>query len=481
MDRPEQPAQPLPRSLSRRQVLKLSATLAASAVLAACAQPSTPTSAPTVAATAAPTLAPTVAPTVAPAAIQGTVTVMRNKGELTDAEMKPLLDQYPNLKIEFLDADATRFFAMYAAGTPPDLLRTQAPLIPQYVARRMLYDLTPYFNASDKLKPGDLAPANDYYKADGPTQIGTGKIYGMVKDWSPDHTLFAYRSAFEKAKVAVPDDTQHMTYAQIFDLAKQLTQFDGDRVATWGYGYGDWWIDRIWMNTLRQLDQNLYSDDFTKINLTGSEPAKQIAKYYFDLAQQKLAANPLNPSPTWNGEDFTKGTVALIQYGYWFSAMAESDVTKGQVVMLPSAIWEGGKPNDPTITGTGYVMAAASKVPDAAWKVFEWYMGGDPAMARAKSGWGVPGLKSLYPLMPTASAYQQQVQKVLQKELALNTSPLAFNPYLSVVSGDQTETATAWAKNLELALKGTIKFDELLQNVEQEVNAAIKENKDRIG
>ena len=42
-------------------------------------------------------------------------------------------------------------------------------------------------------------------------------------------------------------------------------------------------------------------DDFTKINLAGNEQAKQIARYYFDLAQQKLAANPLNPSPTWNG------------------------------------------------------------------------------------------------------------------------------------------------------------------------------------
>jgi multiple sugar transport system substrate-binding protein len=479
MDQPKQPATRPPRAISRRQLLKLSATLAGGAVLAACAQAPTATSAPTAAPAA--TLAPTAVPTVAPAAIQGTVTVMRNSGELTDEEMKPLLDQFPNLKLEYLDADATRFFAMYAAGSPPDLLRTQAPLIPQYIARKMLYDLTPYFNSSDKLKPADLAPANDYYKADGPTQIGSGKIYGMVKDWSPDHTLFAYRAAFDKAKVTVPGDTEHPTYAQVFDLAKKLTQFDGDRIATWGYGYGDWWIDRIWMNTLRQLDQNLYSDDFTKINLTGNEQAKQIAKYYFDLAQQKLAANPLNPSPTWNGEDFTKGTVALIQYGYWFSAMAESDVTKGQVVMLPSAVWEGGKVNDPTITGTGYVMAGASKVPDAAWKVFEWYMGGDPAVARAKSGWGVPGLKSLYPLMPTESDYQKQVQKVLSKELELNTSPLHFNPYLSVTAGDQTEAATSWAKNLELALKGEITFDQLVQNVEQEVNAAIQENKDRIG
>ena len=102
-------------------------------------------------------------------------------------------------------------------------------------------------------------------------------------------------------------------------------------------------------------------------------------------------------------------------------------------------------------------------------------------VARASSGWGVPGLKSLYPLMPTESDYQKQVQKVLTKELELNTAPLSFNPYLSVTAGDQTEAATSWAKNLELALKGEITFDQLVQNVEQEVNAAIQENKDRIG
>jgi multiple sugar transport system substrate-binding protein len=218
MDQSKQPASRPARPISRRQLLKLSATLAGGAVLAACAQAPTATTAPTAAAadtsapaaTLAPTTAPeaTAAPTTASAAIEGTVTIMRNAGELTDEEMKPLLDQFPKLKLEYLDSDATRFFAMYAAGSPPDLLRTQAPLIPQYIARNMLYDLTPYFNSSDLLKPDDLAPANDYYKADGPTQIGSGKLYGMVKDWSPDHTLFAYKAAFDKAKVEVPSDTE---------------------------------------------------------------------------------------------------------------------------------------------------------------------------------------------------------------------------------------------------------------------------------
>ena len=30
------------------------------------------------------------------------------------------------------------------------------------------------------------------------------------------------------------------------------------------------------------------------------------------------------------GDDFDKGLVAILMYGYWFSAMAESDITKDQ-------------------------------------------------------------------------------------------------------------------------------------------------------
>jgi len=225
---------------------------------------------------------------------------------------------------------------------------------------------------------------------------------------------------------------------------------------------------------LGELDQSLYADSFTRIDLTGNEDAQAVTKYYFDLASENLVANPLNPSPSWNGEDFTKGTLALLQYGYWYSAGAESDITAGQVVMLPAPTWAGVR-RDPTMTATGMVMVAASKVPDAAWKVFEWYNGLEPAIARAGSGWGVPALKSMYDLMPSETEYQQQVQRVLQEEFKYAEVTLQFNPFLG-----ETTTADVWAKNLELGLRGDITFDELLANVETEVNTAILEGVDRI-
>jgi multiple sugar transport system substrate-binding protein len=453
---------------SRRALLQASAIASLGVGLTSCAL-ATPVA--PAGATAMPVEA--TPPSTVPAAA-GTVVVMHFRHELTEDQEKQFEEDNPGIEIEFLNADAVRFFAMYAAGNPPDLLRTQAPSIPQYLARKMLYDLTPFFEVSEVLRPADLAPANDYYKANSPLEIGKGRIYGMVKDWSPDFTLFAYDKAFADAGLPLLDDAKPITYEEIYSLAKQLARFEGDRVVMWGYGYGDWWVDRIWMNMLAELGQGLYSEDFSKMNLTGNDEAKKVVKYYFDLAKENLVANPLNPSPSWNGEDFTKGTLALLQYGYWFSAMAESDVTRGQVRMLPAPTWAGVR-RDPTMTATGMVMAAVTKVPQAAWKVFEWYNGKEPAIERAKSGWGVPGLKSLYGLMPQETDFQKQVQKVLQEEMKYAEAVLQFNPFI----GEST-VYDSWGKNLDRALRGEISFEEMLASIEEEVNAAIKEGIDRI-
>jgi multiple sugar transport system substrate-binding protein len=227
------------------------------------------------------------------------------------------------------------------------------------------------------------------------------------------------------------------------------------------------------MNMLGEKGKSLYADNFGRMNLTKNPEAVKIFRFFFELQRQRIDVNPLVPSTSWGGEEFTAGKVGMLQYGYWFSGMAESKVTKGKVVMLPAPTW-GKVARDPTITATGGVMAAQSKNADAAWEVFEYYMGGKPARDRAGSGWGVPGLKSLYDLMPTETSFQKQVQKVLQKELALNTRPLQFSPYLSDVA-----VSTAYKKHLEQALRGRISFDEMLQRIEREVNDLIRDGQDR--
>jgi multiple sugar transport system substrate-binding protein len=399
------------------------------------------------------------------------VVVMTDSHEFSDDDRK-LLQDTTKVQIELVEADLTRLYAMYAAGNPPDIFRVQAAGVPQYIARRMLKDLQQYFANSKLLKPDDLAPANNFYKWDG-KKIGSGDLYGMVKDWSPDFTLFAYTKAFDDAGVKVPSDTQALSYDELAALAKKVNKTQGGKRVYWGFVHSnnDQWIDRTAMNMLAEKGQTLYSADFLKLNIAANPEATKVVRFLFDLAKDGVHQNPLDPSPNWMGADFNEGQIAILQYGFWYSAMAESDKTKGKVVFLPAPTWSGVR-RDPTMTATGWVISAQTKDPDAAWAVFEQYMGGKPAQDRAKSGWGVPGVKSMYSLMPQETPFQKQVQKVLQSELKQSDFTLAFNPYI----GEET-FSTSWKKHLEPALKGSITFDKFVQNIEADVNAAIADGK----
>jgi multiple sugar transport system substrate-binding protein len=401
---------------------------------------------------------------------------MHNRGELTEDMENQFEADHPGITMDFLVVDQTRFFAMYAAGDPPDILRVQAPFVPQALARNMLFDMTPYFEASQVLRMDDLAPANNYYKANSPLEVGAGPIYGMAKDFSPDFTLYSYQTAFDNVGLTVPDDTTPLTYAEVHDLVAQMNLIEGDRTLIFGYAYELYWTDRIWDNMAMELDKTIYADNYNRINLGGDEDVKAIVKWYYDVSSENLCANPLNPSGSWVGEDFDKGNVALIQYGYWFGAMAETDVTRGLVKMLPAPTWAGVR-RDTTMTATGAVMAKATDVADAAWVIFEWFNGGQPALDRASSGWGVPALKSLYSLMPSETPYQQQLLTVLQGELAVmdTIAPIQFNPFLG-----ETTVAESYLTNLDRALRDEFDFDGMVAAIESEINTAIQEGVDRI-
>jgi multiple sugar transport system substrate-binding protein len=394
--------------------------------------------------------------------------------EFTEDHQAVFEDKNPGITTEVIPADLTRFYAMTAAGAPPDLLRVQAPSIPQYLARGLLYDLTPFFEVSKGLSLDDLAPANDYYKANSPLDIGKGPIYGMCKDFSPDFTNWIYDQAFEDAGLPIPSDGEPMTYQELAEYAETVSAFEGDRTLMFGYEIEWGWIDRIIENMLQETGQSIYDTGMGTMNLAGNEAAVEIAKYWFDMAKNKSLASPINPSPSWSGTDFNQGILALCQWGYWFSPMAESEITQGKVRMLPGPTW-AGVARDPTMTATGMIMSSKTKVPQAAWKAFEFYNAEEPALERAGSGWGVPALISMYDMMPNETEFQQQVQKVLRTELALETPPIQFNPFI----GEET-AGNAWNTHMDRALRDEITFEEFLDTVEAEVNLAIQEGVDRL-
>ena len=455
-------------SVSRRRAVKLLALSGVAGLLAACGQQQAPNVAPV--ATRPATAAP--APAAAKPATSGA------QKHLTLMFVRPMLplkwqqtyEKTNGVRIDFENLDFSTFIAQTAAGDPPDAVRVQAPDIPGFALRGLLKDLTPYYQQATLTKLDDLAPSNKYFQFSG-TSFGAGKYYGEVMDWSPDLSLFANKKLFEKAGVPFPSDEKPMSYQEIFGLAAKLTQKVNGRTTVMGFAPVT--LDEVIEAQLEELGKSLWSTDYTKILLQDSDVQKSF-KFFFDFDKANTEYNVLNPVTTTAQDAFRKGQLAIIQSGYWFSAQAESPVTKGDAIMLPSPTW-GPHHIDPSVSATGPVVSAKTKQPDEIWKFLEWLHGSDPAIERAKNGWGVPGLKSLYKYMPTATSFQKQVQKVLHNELKLADTTVRYNPYI-----DQTQQValnpllSSYYKYEESALRGQMTLDEIFPKLQADVDSAVQ-------
>jgi multiple sugar transport system substrate-binding protein len=406
-----------------------------------------------------------------------TVTLMTNNGEISNADIADFESKNPNIKVQWIVTDGPRFQAMMAAGTPPDLFRVQAPLVPQFAKRGQIKNLDQYFSQSDVIHPADLTPANNYYRFDGKT-IGKGPRYGMVKDWSPDMTVFVRTDILKGVKVDIPGPTDAWTYDDLWNIAVKIKKANK---AKWVFDVANslGWIDRVVMTLLASEGAKpLYTSDFSKMNLTKNPAAMQIFEYFYRYSQQKMDLGPENPDPDgWSGAAFNAGKCSMTQYGFWFSGQVSSDKSAtANTRLLTAPRWKHGKYIDPTITATGWVMAEATKHADEAWTVFEWYMGGKPARDRAGIGWGVPAQKSLFDRIPQKNTFQKNAYKTLLHELPRSNVTLQFNPNL-IGLNDLTAVAQSYTKNLPDALAGHMSFAKFMSTVESDTNRAIAAGK----
>lgn len=397
--------------------------------------------------------------------------------ELTKADIEAFEADHPNITIELLEVDAAKFQALMAAGQPPDIWRTQAPLVPQWAARGQLLNLDSYFRSSDVIHPADLAPANNYYRYKN-GKLGVGPRYGMCKDWSPDETVWINTGLFRRTGIEIPGPTDRWTYDDLWEITLKLKKKNKSIKWILDIANSYAWIDRHVMVQLASIGKSLYPKDFSRINLTKDPAAMEAFRYSFRYSQRKLDLGPENPNPDgWSGPGFVSGKVAMTQYGYWFLGMLTGNAKAGaRSRLLTAPDWKGGKHLDPTITATGWVISAVTKNPDAAWTVFEWYMGGKPARERAGIGWGVPAQLSLFDRLPTQTAVQRNARKTLLRELEASKFTLQFNPNL-VGLADNTAVASAYQKYLADAARGKLSFEAFMKRVEADSNRAIEVGK----
>jgi multiple sugar transport system substrate-binding protein len=399
-----------------------------------------------------------------------TVTVMYASGEFSKKQVEAFEAKNPDIKIDFIEYDDNRLNAMLTAGDPPDLVRGKPSA--NLLARGLAAPLDDYLAKSTVIKKDDLLPVNNLWRWNGKTR-GTGKLYGLVKDFSPDTTFWQNEAAFTAAGIEPLSTTAPSSWDDILADGKKLKAAGIEMPVgiEWQWGIG-----QIFQEMVEQQGGKIFNKDLTKADLTSPEAIRAI-QWFIDYGKAGIGPTSLNPLPA--GQDaptYIAGKMATTMDGYWFGANltgADAATVAATSTLAPAPTF--GKRISAVAGAVGAWIPEASKHKDAAWRVMEYFIGGQPAIDRAKSGWGLPALKSMWKYLPSSQPYQKQAIEVAKKEMDYVT-PLQDSPYLSI---DQWNSELD--KGIQSGIKGEATAEEIGKSVQARMDTLLAQGKDQLG
>ncbi len=422
------------------------------------------------------------APLLLPMAVHAapaTVKFMSSDADLPAMYVEKFNKENPDrLTIVRTEPDYAKMVAEAAAGNASDLINLGSGSdIAYYVPRGLFKDLTKYFQKSKVIRIDDIDRlGNAEYQFDG-KEFGKGAWYGLSKDYNNIGMITYNKQMFKAAGIPMLSETVPITYDELYQMAKKLTKKDSSgKVIVWGTDISNMWTKFLASDMATMSGISFYADaQKTKMN---REPAmKDIWKYFARLTVEDIMPNVKNPAPAWTNSNFTSERVAIVQLGYWFGQQARSvPGFQDKFGWSPTPVVKKGGPRATnTLGATGVVMYAKSRVPDQAFKVFEWYMGGEYGQVRAKTGWGIPPLKSLLPLLPEGDAYDKS-----RKMIAFDDAKY-FKPWQTTGWVPSTVWDDNWTKNIEPLVKGQITMDKFVDNYLDSMDKVIAEGKAQLG
>ena len=382
----------------------------------------------------------------------------------------------PGIKIQWQVFSQTKFNAMLAAGSPPDVVRVDAVTqLPNILAQGLATNLEPYFAKNPLLKTSNLQPITNLYRWDGKKQ-GAGPIVGLPKDFSVDSEIWINEKVFDKAKVPYPSATVPMSYDELLALAKKLTVRKNGRIAVYGLDmfYVAGWYNAYTMQMVHQQGGSVFNSDLTECDYTTPE-AKKALKWFTDWAQAHVGPSSLDPGDNPFGLAGVD-RMAMTMLGYWFQGGFLSSLGAAEnhwrLLVSPQM---GSKRVTCNNTCTGVWIPKQSQHKDAAWKFVEWYTVGHGAHERAIVGDGIPPLKSMYALLPTKTAENKAALATMNADLAY-FSLWHFSPYIDSSAAEQI-----WEQYMNQAFAGKMSVDAAAGAITQDINRQLKRNKKIIG
>ncbi len=398
------------------------------------------------------------------------VTVMYKSSEFTEDMIAEFEAENPDITIEFIEYDQTRLNAMVTAGDAPDLVRAGPSA--NLFAKGLATNLDDYLASSEVLSADSLLPANDAWRWDGSTR-GEGSYYGIIKDWSPDATIWQNEALLEEAGVEPLSTTEATSWDDLLDKAIELK----DAGVEYPLGLEwQWGITNLFHTMIQQQGGTYYNDDLSEADLTTAEAVRAL-EWLVDYGTAEVGPTSLNPLP--DGQDaptFIAGNMAMTMDGYWFGGNLQDEAAATvaeTATMAPAPTF--GERISPVFGGVGAYIPESADDKDAAWTVMEYFMAGPPAEARASTGWGLPIQESLFEFLPSEAAYQQQAIEAATIESEF-VKPLPDSPYVTLAQWDQIVDVEVTS-----AIKGEQSAAEAGQAITDQINVLLAQGKDQLG
>ena len=408
-----------------------------------------------------------------------TIHFMTQEAELAPRFVERFEAANPDIKLVRLEDDFTRLVSELAAGSPPDLVRLGMGIDVAYFARRgLLYDLSSFFIKSKLIRPEDIdLLGNACYRYDG-KDFGKGSWYGLCKDYSNIGCITYNRDQFKAAGLTDLSESKPIAYFDdLFHLATKLTRKDATgHTLVWGLDFPDFWVPFLVSDMATAEGLNLFADE-DRGRMNEDPRVRVLWKYWLRFSVQDISSNIRNLTPDWPPVTFQSGRLGMVQLGYWYGAqLLENEGYETKYGWAPTPVLRSGARRCTNNLGaTGVFIAARTRYPPQAFRVFEWYMAGEIAVDRAKTGWGIPPLLSLRRYLPENNAFNASRKRIALED-ARFMLPVQSSPYSwgGLTYGD-------WNESLRSLVEGAIDEDAFLDRWFKELNEFFKRGKEELG
>jgi len=288
------------------------------------------------------------------------------------------------VKMDVSDWDSywTKLDTLYAGGTPPDVFAMDAPMYLDWQSRGVLLNLQPYIDATPGFLDGFYPePLKGYKLADG--------YYGLPRDFQTI-VMFYNKDMLDAAGVAYPQ--QGWTWDDLRAMAKTLaldTNGDG-KTEQWGFSCDLWDMELCWSEAIWSYGGDVISADYTK-TLIGEPMARQAWQMFWDMIFTDKSMPDTIVASEFGGDLFQPGAVALYPMGHWAIPGYAGSGFNWDVAPMPSG--PGGQVT--SVNSAGFVVAQASKHPEAAWEFVKYALSADGQTRLTELGLAIPVLRSV--------------------------------------------------------------------------------------